>query len=71
MHDNWADLANAIIIQAAKDYRRAIRVLKLHPHHAKAVKQKSEIEEFFRSKWCAALSGIDGEVLIKRLKTGV
>ena len=28
----YEDLANAIVMQAVKDYRRAIRFLKRHPH---------------------------------------
>ena len=71
MHDIWQDLANAIIIQAAKDYHRAIRVLKSHPNHKKAVKRTAEIEAFFRSEWYSALSRVDGELFIKRLKSGV
>ncbi|QHQ63832.1 hypothetical protein Ana3638_19375 [Anaerocolumna sedimenticola] len=32
MEDGFSNLANAIIIQAVKDYREAIRFLKTHPH---------------------------------------
>lgn len=71
MHDIWQDLANAIIIQAAKDYRRALRTLKAHPSHGKAQKIKTEVEQFFRSDWYAALSRVDGEVLLRRLNAEV
>lgn len=71
MRDNWEDLANAIVVQAANDYRRALRVLKAHPSYASAVKVKTEVEQFFRSEWYRSLSSVDGEVLIKRLNAEV
>lgn len=71
MRDNWEDLANAIVVQAANDYRRALRVLKAHPSYAPAVKVKTEVEQFFRSEWYRSLSSVDGEVLIKRLNAEV
>ena len=67
MHDIWQDLANAIIIQAAKDYRRALCTLKAYPSHGKAQRVKTEVEQFFHSDWYAALSRVDGEVLLRRL----
>lgn len=71
MRENWQDLANAIIIQAVKDHRRAQRVLKTHPRHIAAKKIKAETESFFRSDWYRALTNVDGEVLIKRLNSEV
>lgn len=71
MRENWQDLANAIIIQAVKDHRRAQRVLKAHPRHIEAKKVKDETESFFRSDWYRALTNVDGEVLIKRLNSEV
>lgn len=71
MRENWQDLANAIIIQAVKDHRRAQRVLKAHPRHIAAKKIKDETELFFRSDWYRALTNVDGEVLIKRLNSEV
>lgn len=71
MRDNWEDLANAIVVQAANDYRRALRVLKAHPNYSPAAKVKKEVEQFFRSEWYRSLSSVDGEVLIKRLNAEV
>lgn len=71
MRENWQDLANAIIIQAVKDHRRAQRVLKAHSRHIAAKKIKDETESFFRSDWYRALTDVDGEVLIKRLNSEV
>lgn len=50
-------LANAIIIQAVKDYRNA-----KHPATRK------ELERFFRSEWFSILSNLNGEVLLKQLQ---
>ncbi len=71
MRDNWEDLANAIVVQAANDYRRALRVLKAHPNYSPAAKVKTEVEQFFRSEWYRSLSGVEGEVLIKGLNAEV
>lgn len=53
-HEN---LANAIILQAAKDYRLT-----------DDEQQLQEIERFFRSGWFGALSKVDPEFLIKELR---
>lgn len=33
MNDNYNNLANAIVLQAVKDYRKALRTLSLYPHN--------------------------------------
>jgi len=74
-------LASALIIQAVKDYRKALRFLKHHPpeldqnpqQHARrdqAIKNEHEraaLERFFRSEWFAMLTALDGELLLKKL----
>ena len=60
------ELANAIVIQAVKDYRDAL--------HGETIKRKppeytiKECEAFFRSQWYSLLTKVDGEMLIKRLQ---
>lgn len=49
--------ANAIILQAAKDYRLT-----------DDEQQLQEIERFFRSGWFGVLSKVDPEFLIKELR---
>ena len=61
-------LANAIIIQAATDYRRNALRLMHHPHSSEARACRDEIEQFFRSDWFAQLSGLDGERMLGQLK---
>lgn len=53
----YEDLANAIILQAVKDYRLTDDERELQ-----------EIERFFRSGWFGVLSKVDLEFLIKELR---
>ena len=59
------------IIFAAKDYRKALRVLKKHPNNETALRKKKEVERFFRSEWFTVLSKLDPDLLIKRLNEEV
>ncbi len=68
MKRNWEDLAQAIIIQAVTDYRRARRRVRAFPNQKVSQATIREVESFFRSRWFAQLTDIDGEMLIKRLK---
>lgn len=61
-------LANAIIIQAVKDYKSAIHTLKKNPESKMAMKQALELEEFFHSGWYKMLTGVDAEYLLDRLR---
>lgn len=53
----YKNLANAIILQAAKDYRLT-----------DDEQQLQEIECFFHSGWFGVLSKVDTEFLIKELR---
>ena len=64
---NYENLANAIILQAVSDYRTALKYLKLNPNNRKALSDKEDIENFFRSKWYSTLTSVDGEMLIRSL----
>lgn len=55
--ENIELLANAIIRQAVKDFRRTY-----------SPQQRTEIKQFFRSEWFRALTRLDGEMLITRLE---
>lgn len=57
MMDPYEKLANAIIMQAAKDYRNTNNPSDI-----------ASIERFFRSDWFSALTSVDPEFLIKRLR---
>lgn len=64
---NYENLANAIILQAVKDYRMALKCLKANPKNRTALSDKDEIERFFRSQWFTVLTSVDGEMLIRSL----
>ncbi len=67
----YEDLANAIILQAVKDYRVALKCLKANPRNRTAAADKDEIERFFRSGWFSVLTSVDGEMLIRSLQMEV
>ena len=68
---NYENLANAIILQAVKDYRVALKCLKVNPRNKTALADKEEIERFFRSGWFSVLTSVDGEMLIRSLQMEV
>ena len=57
MADPYENLANAIVLQAVKDYRLTDDEAEL-----------AEIERFFRSGWFGILSKVDPEYLIRNLR---
>lgn len=64
-------LANAIIEQAAVDYRKALKRLKRFPDDRYALGEKSSIERFFHSTWFGTLTTVDGDVLIQGISARV
>lgn len=66
--DNYIDLAHAIVMQAVKDYRSALRVLGRKPNDGPAIYRRMALEKFFRSEWFEQLAGIDPERLIVDLE---
>jgi len=71
MNDNYYNLANAIVLQAAKDYRKALHTLSRYPNNRSALYERRRIEQFFRSGWFGVLTSIDPEMLITKLKAEV
>lgn len=63
----YEELANAIVLQAVKDYREALGILRFSPKDKNAGISKNEIERFFRSGWFGLLTNINPEMLISRL----
>lgn len=68
MDRNYEDLANAIVLQAAKDYREALNKLKEEPENTGAKLMKIDVESFFRSSWYERLTSLDPEILLEQLK---
>lgn len=71
MKDPYQMLANAIVVQAAHDYRRACKRLRKHPKDVKAKAMKDEASRFFRSEWLTVLTGLDGRWLLSRLNNSI
>ena len=63
----WENLANAVVLQAVKDYRRALQI-KDEEGSFKSIRRIRECERFFRSGYFDLLTGIDGERLIHDLR---
>ena len=66
--DSYTELANAIIIQAVKDYRKALKILKRYPRYEPAKAVVAEVEEFFRSDWYRVLTSVDVDMLIRKIR---
>ena len=62
-YEPYQELANAIILQAVSDYRKALKC------DARGVKR--ECVRFFRSEWFNSLTNLNGEMLIQKLKAEV
>lgn len=66
--DPYETLANAIVLRAVQDYRAALKRLKKHPNKKDVENEVIKIEKFFKSQWYQALTSVDGEYLIYRLR---
>lgn len=66
--DPYERLANAIVLQAADDYRKALKTVKRNLHNRGAIDEALQIERFFRSNWYSTLTSVDGEYLIRKLQ---
>ena len=63
----YQNLANAIVLTAAEDYRDALKILKRNPYDRDAAAECNSIKWFFRSGWFAVLTDLDPEALITEL----
>lgn len=68
MNGDYEELANAVIVQAAKDWRKAVRTLKKHPQYRTANQMRAECECFFKSEWFMVLTNVEGSYLLGKLK---
>lgn len=64
----YENLINAIILQAVKDYRDALKRLKKKPQNTDAMSTAMEIERFFHSAWYQIIASVDGDYLIQKLR---
>ena len=68
MNGPHEELAGAIVMQAVKDWRRAVKTLKKKPRKESAKQMKEECERFFRSQWFEDLTDVDGSFILRKLK---
>lgn len=64
----YESLALNIVVQAAKDYRKALRDLRKDPDDFDASVNMDDCERFFRSVWCETIISVDPEILMKKLQ---
>ena len=64
---NYEALANAVILQAVKDFRPAYRRLKKYPNDGKAQAAVREITKFFCSQYFEELTDLDGPARLHRI----
>ena len=64
----WEDLAQAIILQAAEDYRKALKGLQEKPGSRIFLKRKRECERFFHSEWFTVLSKANPEMILDGIR---
>ena len=74
---HYEDFANAIIIQAANDWRAAQRTLRNRPLYPTSTQARrllvaeqtaEECERFFLSEWMTILTRVDGSYLLRKLR---
>ena len=66
-NDGYSNLANAIIIQAANDYRKARKQLKVNPNYKYALRTMVDVVSFFESDWFNQLTDVDSDYILRRL----
>ena len=67
----YETLANAIIVEACKDYLRDLKVMKKarsSEKRSKAADDARSIERFLRSQWYRELTKVDPEYLIEQIR---
>ena len=69
--DPYQELANAIVMQAVKDYRIALLHSKKRPDNNGYQIEVASLERFFRSGWFGELTNLDAEYLIRRVNEEV
>ena len=68
MADEYADLVQAVVMQAVEDFRLARNILRRRPDSTRARRMLRDVEGFFHSAWFITLTGLDGREILNRLK---
>ncbi len=68
---NWENLANAIVLSAVKDFRTEYKRYLKNPKSKDAVNEVAALIRFFTSEYYSSLTSVDGEFLVRKLKSEV
>ena len=68
--DPWTALAYAIVERAVDDYRLILMRMARKPS-LETRREINSLERFFRSMWFDALTDLDGEALMRRIRSEV
>lgn len=69
--DPYEALGNAVVLQAVKDYRDAVKKLSHGRKNTAAEDTKKECERFFKSSHFNIFTSLDGKVLLSQLEKEV
>lgn len=69
--DPYEALANAVVLQAVKDWRESAAKLSRGRNNINAQAMKDECERFFLSPYFNLFTELDGEMLLTKLKSEV
>lgn len=64
----YEQLANAVVIRAAEDYRIVLKSCMKQPEDKRMQKERQKLERFFSSDWYKILTSVDGEKLMEKIK---
>ena len=69
--DSYERLGHAIIVQAVKDYRVALKRLKNTPSNTASTYTKDEVERFFLSDFYRMITNVDPQFIMSKIKEEV
>lgn len=69
--DPYEALANAVVLQAVKDWRDSVKKLNKGKRNASAESMKAECERFFTSSYFNTFTELDGNMLLNKLQSEV
>ena len=64
----WGLLMDAVVLQAAEDYREACSILRADAQNEEAADRKKEVEEFFLSEFCLRYTALPGRMILEKLE---
>ena len=69
--DPYEALANAVVLQAVKDWRDSVKKLNKGKRNVAAESMKAECERFFTSPYFNTFTELDGNMLLYKLQSEV